>query len=334
MKVLVTGGSGFLGGAVCRVLAARGDEVISFSRSASPALAAAKVRQIQGDLGSLDAITDATKGVDAVIHCAAKAGAWGALEEFYSANVAGTDNVIAACFMNGVRRLVFTSTPSVVHAGKDIENGNESLPYAERFSAHYPRTKAIAEQRVLRANGPDLATVALRPHLIFGPGDPHLFPRIVARGREGKLRFIGPAPKKVDVTYIDNAAVAHVDALDRLSAGDAACAGHAYFLSQGQPITIEEVVNHFLRIAGLPSESRRLSLGQARLIAKVAETAWTLLRLSGEPPLTSFLVEQLSTAHWFDISRAKRDLGYAPKVNTTEGLTRLSEWYIREGRAK
>ena len=331
MKVLVTGGTGFLGGVVCRLLAERGHEVTSLARTTSPALKAAGIRQIQADLTSLDAVTDATKGVEGIVHCAAKAGAWGPLEEFYAANVVATDNLLAACFMNGVSKVVYTSTPSVVHAGHDIENGNETLPYPEHFSAHYPRTKSIAEQRVLRANGPGLSTCALRPHLIFGPGDPHLFPRIVAKGREGKLRFIGPASKKIDITFVDNAAQAHVDALERLSP-DASCAGHAFFLSQGQPIAIEEIANHFLRIAGLPSESRRLSLSQAKLAAKAAETLWSLLRLKGEPPLTTFIVEQLSTSHWFDISRAKSELGYAPKVSTSEGLAKLSEWYIREGR--
>jgi nucleoside-diphosphate-sugar epimerase len=331
MKVLVTGGSGFLGGAVCRLLHARGDEVVSFARTRSPTLLAAGIKQIEADLGSLDQVTDASKGFDAIVHCAAKAGAWGALEDFYRANVAGTDNVIAACFMNGIGKLVYTSTPSVVHAGRDIEGGNESLPYAEHFSAHYPRTKCIAEQRVLHANGPDLASIALRPHLIFGPGDRHLFPRIVARGREGKLRFIGEVPKRVDVTYIDNAAQAHLDALDRLAPG-AACAGRAYFISQGQPIVLDEMVNHFLRIAGLPSESRRIGAKLAAAGAKLCETTWSLLRLRSEPPLTRFLVEQLSTAHWFDISAARRDLGYAPKASISEGLSRLSEWWIGEGR--
>jgi nucleoside-diphosphate-sugar epimerase len=333
MKVLVTGGTGFLGGAVCRLLAARGDQVTSLARTTEPELTKLGVKQVQVDLGSLDLVTEATKGVEAIVHCAAKAGAWGALEDYYAANVAGTDNLIAACFMNGVGKLVYTSTPSVVHTGRDIENGNESLPYAEHFSAHYPRTKAIAEQRVLRANGPDLKTVALRPHLIFGPGDPHLFPRIVARGREGKLRFIGPTPKKVDVTYIDNAAQAHVDALDKLGADNPTCAGHAFFLSQGQPITIDEMVNHFLRIASLPSESRRISTKMAMLAARAYETLWSLARMSTEPPLTRFMVEQLSTAHWFDISRARSELGYAPKVSTSEGLAKLSEWWIKQGRA-
>jgi nucleoside-diphosphate-sugar epimerase len=331
MKVLVTGGSGFLGGAVCRLLAERGDEVVSLARGEAPALAALGVRHLCGDITALESVLNASQGMDAVIHVAGKAGDWGTLEEYYAANVAGTDNVIAACFMNAIPRLVYTSTPSVVHAGNDIEGGNESLPYARHFSSHYPRTKALAEQRVLKANGPDLATVALRPHLIFGPGDRQLFPRIVARRRAGRLRFIAPGGKRVDVTYIDNAAQAHLDALDRLAPG-AAAAGHAYFISQGQPVVLEQIVNQMLQIAGLPPEHRYLPQRNARLLAGVLEAVWRTLRLSSDPPLTRFLVEQLSTSHWFDITAARRDLGYQPKATMGEGLARLSEWWIREGR--
>ena len=332
MKILVTGGSGFLGGAVCRLLAARGDEVVSLARGEAPALAALGVRHVLGDITSLESVLEASRGLDAVIHVAGKAGDWGTLEDFYAANVAGTDNVIAACFMNGIGRLVYTSTPSVVHEGHDIEGGNESLPYARRFSSPYPRTKALAEQRVLKANGPDLATVALRPHLIFGPGDRQLFPRIVARRRAGRLRFIAPGGKRIDVTYIDNAAQAHLDALDRLEPG-APPAGHAYFISQGQPVVLEQMVNQLLQVAGLAPEQRMLSQRNARLLAGLIESVWRGLRLSSDPPLTRFLVEQLSTSHWYDISAARRDLGYQPRVTLGEGLARLSEWWIREGRS-
>jgi len=331
MKVLVTGGTGFLGGAICRLLAARGDAVSSFARTPVPALDALGVSQVRGDLGNLEQLVVASKGMDAVVHVAAKAGDWGTLEQYYAANVAGTDHVLAACFMNGVPRLVYTSTPSVVHAGGDIEGGNESLPYATHFLAHYPRTKALAEQRVLHANGPELSTVALRPHLIFGPGDRNLFPRIVARRRAERLRFIAPGGKRVDVTYVDNAAQAHLDALDRL-APEAACAGRAYFISQGVPVVLEDMVNDLLRVAGLPPETRLLKPALAQLLARACEGLWRVLPLPGEPPLTRFLVEQLSTAHWFDISAAKRDLGYHPTVSISEGLGRMSEWWLREQR--
>ncbi len=332
MKVLVTGGGGFLGSAICRLLKARGDEVVSLSRSHYGALAALGIRQVQGDVAALDSVLAASKGCAAIIHTAALAGIWGNFDEFSRTNIGGTMAVIGACELNGVGKLVHTSTPSVVHAGHDIEGGNESLPYATQFKAHYPATKAVAEQRVLAANSPRLATVALRPHLIWGPGDRHLLPRILARADAGQLRFIGP-PKKVDTIYIDNAAQAHLDALDRLAPASA-CAGRAYFISQDQPIALEEMVNRLLRACGREAVSKHLSPTIARLAARAFETLYKALGKQQEPPLTSFLVEQLSTAHWFSIHAAKRDLGYQPKVSTVEGMQRLQEWWQREGRMK
>ena len=332
MRVLVTGGGGFLGTAICRLLRARGDEVVSLARNAYPQLEWLAVRQVQGDIASLDAVLAASKGCDAIVHTAAKAGAWGALEDYYQANVAGTDHVIAACFMNGIGRLVHTSTPSVVHAGRDLEGVDERAPIATHFTAHYPRTKAIAEQRVLQANGPDLATVALRPHLVWGPGDNHLLPRLVRRARAGRLRFVGKASKLVDATYIDNAAPAHLDALDRVRPG-AACAGRAYFISNDAPWKLDDMVNALLNAGGLPKVTKRIPYRAAHALGHVLETVYGALRLSAEPPMTRFVAEQLATAHWFDISAAKRDLGYVVKVSMGEGIGRVREWFrTDEGR--
>lgn len=329
MKVLVTGGTGFLGGAVCRLLAQRGDVVTSFARSQSPTLAALGVAQVAGDVTSLDSLLAALPGHDAVIHVAAKPGAWGRLDDYYAANVTGTDNVIAACSMSGVHKLVHTSTPSVVHAGGDLEGVDESVPIATHFKAHYPATKALAEQHVLAANSPDLATVSLRPHLIWGPGDNHLLPRLAARARARKLRFVGKESKRIDTTYIDNAAQAHLDALDRVAPG-AACAGRAYFISQGQAQPLDQVVNALLRAVGLPPETRRVPYGVAYAAGAVLELVYGALRLEAEPPMTRFLAEQLATAHWYDISAARRDLGYSPTISTGEGLGRLAEWWMRQ----
>ena len=331
MKVLVTGGGGFLGSAICRLLKARGDEVISFARSRSPGLDAIGVAQVQGDVSSLDMMLQATQGCDAIIHSAALAGIWGHFEDFSRTNIGGTLAVLAACELNGIGKLVYTSTPSVVHAGGDIEGGDERLPYASHFTAHYPATKAVAEQRVLEANGPKLATVALRPHLIWGPGDRHLLPRILARAKAGKLRFIGPS-KKVDTIYIDNAAQVHLNALDRVAPG-AACAGKAYFVSQGQPVALDEMVNRLLRSCGQPPVSARVSPFVANLAGRAFEAIWRVTGKQDDPPMTRFLAEQLSTAHWFNISAARRDLGYQPKVSLTEGMVRLQEWWLREGKA-
>jgi nucleoside-diphosphate-sugar epimerase len=324
MKALVTGGGGFLGGAVVRLLRQRGREVRSFTRTAYPWLDELGVEQCFGDLADPAAVEKATAGVDAVYHVAAKAGVWGRHADFVATNVTGTENVIAACKKHGIGKLVYTSTPSVAHGGGDLEGANESVPYPEHFEAYYPETKAKAERAVLAANGPDLATVALRPHLIWGPGDPHLVPRILARAREGKLRRIGSRPVKVDVTYIDNAADAHVLAGERLDAG-AACAGKAYFLSNGEPVELWAFIDRVLAVAGLPPVTRSVSAWKARLAGRVLEWVYRLLQLPGEPPMTRFVASQMSTSHWYDISAARRDLGYEPRVSVEEGLRRLGE---------
>jgi len=324
MKALVTGGGGFLGGAVVRRLLDRGDSVRSFTRSAYPWLAEIGVEQVQGDLATLPDVERAVAGCDVVFHVAAKAGVWGRYADYYAVNVTGTENVIAACRKHAVGKIVHTSTPSVVHAGGDLEGVNESVPYAKHFEAYYPETKAKAEQAVLAANGPDLATVALRPHLIWGPGDPHLIPRVLARARAGKLRRVGKKDVTVDVTYVDNAADAHVLAADRLAPGSAV-AGKAYFVSNGEPVKLWDFLNRVFAEAGLPPVTRSVPVWAALAAGRVAEALHRLFRLAGEPAMTRFVALQMSTSHWFDISAARRDLGYEPRVSVGEGLRRLAE---------
>lgn len=325
MKALVTGGGGFLGGAVLRQLYHRGDTVRSFSRQSYPTLEALGVEQVQGDLAELAAVTAAAAGCDIIFHVAAKAGVWGPWADYYQANVVGTRNVIAACRVNGIRRLVFTSSPSVTFAGVDQNGVNESEPYPKSFLAHYPHTKALAEQAVLAANGPDLATVALRPHLIWGPGDPHLVPRLVERARARGLKRVGRTSKLVDTVYVDNAAAAHLQAADRLSPRSVV-SGKVYFISQGEPEPLWDFVDKVLATAGVPPLTRSVPAGVALAAGIILEAIYRALRLRGEPPMTRFVARQLSTAHWFDLSAARRDLGYAPAVSTEEGLKRLAAW--------
>ena len=322
MKALVTGGGGFLGGAIVRLLRESGDSVRSFSRDSYRALDSLGVEQVRGDLSDPAAITAAAVGCDIVFHVAAKAGVWGPWLEYYRANVLGTENVLAACKANGIRRLVFTSSPSVTFAGVDQNGVDELVPYPLRYLAHYPHTKALAEQAVLEANGPELATVTLRPHLIWGPGDPHLIPRLIERARAGRLKRVGRESKLVDTVYVDNAAVAHLQAGDRL-APNSPVAGKAYFLSQGEPVPLWDFVNRVLAAADLPPVTRSVPVGLAYAAGAALEGVYRLLRLRGEPPMTRFVARQLSTAHWFDLSAARRDLGYSPAVSTEEGLRRL-----------
>jgi nucleoside-diphosphate-sugar epimerase len=275
-------------------------------------------------LGDVAAVRRAVEGCDVVFHAAAKPGVWGNYREYFNTNVVGTENVVVACRDARVTRLVYTSSPSVVHSGGDLEGANETLPYPQHFEAHYPRTKAIAERKVLEANGPELGTVSLRPHLIWGPGDNHIVPMIVEQGRAGRLRRIGSQSKRVDAVYIDNAAHAHVLAADRLEP-ESPIAGKAYFIAQGEPIPVWDLVNKILAAAGLPPVVRSVPFAVAYAAGASLEAIYTLCRLPGEPPMTRFVARQLSTAHWFDLSAAKRDLGYEPVVSMEEGLRRLRE---------
>ncbi|MBI3268000.1 MAG: NAD-dependent epimerase/dehydratase family protein [Planctomycetes bacterium] len=329
MTVLVTGGGGFLGKAIVEQLRARGLAVRSFARGEYPALTALGVDAGRGDLADASAVEEAARGCEAVFHVAAKPGIWGRYEEYHAANVTGTENVLAACRRHGIRKLVYTSSPSVVHDGRDLDGVDESAPYPERYEAHYPRTKAMAERAVLAANGPDLSTVALRPHMIWGPGDHHLVPRLVARARAGQLRKVGKRRCLVDSTYIENAAEAHLLAFDRLGPG-AAIAGKAYFISQGEPIPMSDLLDRILAAAGLPPVVRTVPAGVAYAAGWACEVVYGLLGREEEPRMTRFLARQLSTAHWFNIDAARRDLGYAPRVSLDEGLRRLAAW-LRTG---
>jgi len=323
MKVLVTGGSGFLGSAICVQLVSRGDEVIAFQRGTSDRLEQLGARIIRGSITDAEAIASAMQSVDAVIHTAAKAGIWGPYDEYYQPNVAGTENVIAGCRQNGISKLVFTSSPSVVHAGGDIEGGDESLPYPDHFNSPYPATKALAEQLVMAANDSELRTVSLRPHLIWGPGDNHLLPHLLERTKSGKLKLPGP-DKLIDMVYIDNVADAHLLALDKLASDPQMVGGKTYFITNDEPLSQGELIGRLLKAAGRDVEITAISPPIAMAAGIIFENAWKLFRLKSEPPITRWSAEHLSTAHWFDISAAKRDLGYSARVSVAEGLRRLS----------
>lgn len=325
MKVLVTGGGGFLGGEIVRQLRRRGHQVGSFSRGEYPDLASLGVAHLQGDLADEWAVTEVCRGYDLVVHTAAKAGIWGPPDAFYRTNVMGTTNVLKACRETGIRRLIYTSSPSVVFNGEDMEGVDESAPYPDHFKAEYPKTKAEAEKRVLEADGSRLATVALRPHLIWGPRDTHVVPALVERGKQGRLRRIKGPPRRVDFTYIEDAARAHLLAADHLEPGSAV-AGRTFFITQDSPVELWDFINKILAAAGVPAVKKMVSYTAAYVAAVICEAAYRQLQLKGEPPLTRFLVDELATSHWYDISAAKRLLGYRPEVSMEEGLERLKEW--------
>jgi nucleoside-diphosphate-sugar epimerase len=318
--VLVTGGGGFLGSGIVSHLRRQGRAVRSLARNHYPNLDA---EQVRGDVADAGAVSKAVEGCDAVFHVAAKAGLWGPEREYRRTNVDGTANVIAACRAHGVRKLIYTSSPSVVFSGKDLEGVDESLPYPDRYEAAYPRTKAEAEKLVLEANDAELATVVLRPHLIWGPGDNNILPRVFARARAGRLFRIGRRNPLIDLTYIDNAASAHALAAERLDVGSPV-AGKVYFIAQGQPVPVWDMIDRFLSIANLPPVRRTVPKSLAVALGATLEACHRALGIRGEPRMTRFLAHELSTAHWYNLDAARRDLGYVPHVSIEEGLRRLA----------
>jgi nucleoside-diphosphate-sugar epimerase len=324
MNALVTGGGGFVGSALCRRLRALGHDVTALGRRPSQGLAAEGFRTVIQDLTAPDAAAGLARlfaGVDCVFHTAAHVKMWGPREAFVRGNITATQNVIAACRAAGAAKLVFTSSPSVVATDHDLRGIDESQPYPAHYTAFYPETKATAERAVLAAHGPDLQTIALRPHLIFGPGDTNLVPTIMKRARAGRLTQVGDGSNLVDLTFIDDCVAAHLLAAAALDERPTA-GGRAYFVSQGTPVPLWEWIGRVLTLHDLPPVRRRISVGTAQRLATVTEWVWKTCGLTSDPPLTRFLAEEMATAHYFDIGAARRELGYRPSCSVWEATER------------
>jgi nucleoside-diphosphate-sugar epimerase len=322
VKVLITGGTSLLARSAAEALLARGDEVVLLQRGES----SVDAPQVRGDIRDADAVHRAMDGCDAVIHAAAKVGIVGAWDDFRAINVDGTANVIAAARELGVSRVVHVSTPSVSHAGHSLVGAQADPPVTGRTNAHYAESKAMAERLALGAASDAMPVVAIRPHLVWGPGDTQLVGRIVERARAGRLALVGGGTALIDTTYIDNAASALVAALDAAVPG-ATCVGKAYVIANGEPRPIRELIEGILRAAGVEATPREVPLRVATGVGSVVEKLWGRAKPDEEPPLTRFLAEQLGTAHWFDPRPARHDLEWEPTVTIDEGLARLAAWF-------
>ena len=322
MRVLVTGAGSLLARRAAEALLARGDEVVCLQRHH----AAIDTEQVLVDVRDVEAVTAAAAGCDAIIHAAAKVGVVGPWEEYRSINVDGTDAVLAASARHGIGKLVHVSTPSVAHAGDSIVGGGADAPVTGRRGAWYPESKAIAEQHAIAAASSTLGVVAIRPHLVWGPGDTQLVGRIVDRARAGRLALVGNGAALIDTTYIDCAAEALVAAVDAVDP-QAPCSGRAYVIANGEPRPIRELVLGICAAAGVDLQPREVPRRLALLAGGAVERVWRLTRARTEPPLTRFLAEQLGTAHWFDPRPARDDLGWRPTVTIDQGLAALAAWY-------
>ncbi len=324
-KVLVTGAGGFLGLALVKLLLAKGIEVNALVRRDNAELSQMGVSIFKGDLTDYTAVETAATGCDTVFHVASKAGVWGPEADYIASNITGTQHVIEACEKSAIARLIYTSTPSVIFSGKDEDGVDERAPYSSKPLNHYTATKIAAEKMVLAANSPSLLTTSLRPHLIWGPGDPHLIPRVISKAKAKRLALVGHQDKLVDTVYVDNAALAHYQAAVELTQG-ARCAGKAYFISNDQPVTMAKMLNDILDAAGLPPVRKRVSTGLAYSVGAILEAVYGALRIRKEPAMTRFVAKQLATSHWFDISAAKRDFNYEPKISMKQGMKNLAQY--------
>ena len=320
MRVLVTGASGLLGRAVATSILAAGHEVRTLQRSPS---------RVEGATDVLGSVTDATSvarataGVDGIVHLAAKVSLAGDPAEFEAVNVGGTFRLLRAAVESGVGRFVYVSSPSVAHSGSSIV-GDDAEP-ADPLRAHgdYARTKAQAELLALAADSPALAVVAVRPHLVWGPGDTQLVARIVERARQGRLPLLGKGAALIDSTYIDNAASGIAAALERAPHVH----GNSYVITNGEPRPVAELLDGMCRAAGVPTPRWSVPAGVARTAGSLIEAVWRVRPGVDEPPMTRFLAEQLSTAHWFDQRRTRADLQWTPAVSLDEGFRRLAASY-------
>jgi 2-alkyl-3-oxoalkanoate reductase len=322
VRVLVTGATSLLARTTAEILLARGDDVVCLQRGPSTLAA----EQISVDIRDAAAVQRAAAGSDAIIHAAAKVGVVGSWDDYRAINVDGTNNVLAAARAAGIERLVYVSSPSVAHGGDAIAGLGAEPPILGRKNAFYAESKAMAEQAALAANVDGLAVVAIRPHLVWGPGDTQLVGRIVDRAKSGRLALVGGGAALIDTTYITNAAESLVAALDRVRPG-AACAGRAYVIANGEPRPIRDLVAGICAAANVPFAPRVVPLAIAKVAGSVVERAWKLTRRTTEPPLTRFLAEQLGTAHWFDPRPAKDDLGWTPRITIDQGLEALAAWF-------
>lgn len=325
MKALVTGANGFLGSHLIKQLLDRGYEVTAMTRKRDEMLSSLNLQTVHGDIRSFDNVLEACKDQEVVFHTAAISGIWGPWKLFHGTNTIGTRNVVEACRHHNVPKLVYTSSPSVTFDGNHQMDVNESAPYPRKWLCHYPHSKALAEKYVLDADeDKELMTCAIRPHLIWGPGDRHLIPRLISRAKSNQLRRVGDGTNQVDTTYVDNAAMAHIQAAEAMEPGSPVC-GNAYFISQDDPVNCWGWINEVLGLAGLPRVRQSISYYWAYRLGYSLETFYELCNFEKEPRMTRFLAAQLAKSHYFDISRAKKDFGYYPKVSSAEGMKRLGE---------
>jgi len=323
---LVIGGTGFLGREIICQLLERGQKVRTLCRRNEDLPSGAEV--VLGDLADRKSLTNACQGIETVYHTAAFPSISLYWEPFFDVNIVGTSNVLNACKTAGVRKLIYTSSASVIFNCKNQPGVDETTPYPRDWLAHYPQSKAIAEQLVLgtaKSEREQLLACSIRPHLIIGQRDRHLIPRLIQRAKSGRLFRVGNGKNLIDIIFVENAALGHIQAAEALTSKECPVNGNAYFLSQGEPVNCWEWIDEVLTMKGLPKVKRSISFSAAWALGLALEGWYTCFRLRGEPMMTRFLAAELAVTHYLSIAKAQRDFGYAPVVSMEEGMRRLAD---------
>ena len=329
MLNLVTGAGGFLGLYITELLCAGGKKVRAFCRGKYPRLDALGVETVRGDICDSEKLEAVCRGVDTIFHVAAVCGIGEPWKRYYRTNTLGTRRLLEAAKKAGVRKFVYTSSSSVSCDGSAQPGVAEKKTYPRRWLGHYPHSKALAEESVLKANDPDgMLTCALRPHLIWGRRDNSLIPRLVDRARSGRLRRIGAGDNLVDMICVENVAAAHLQAAEALAPGSPV-AGSAYFLSHGAPVNCWQWIDELLAIYGLPPVKKQLSVHAAWYLGWFFEVLWKLIGWEEDPPMTRFLAGQMGKDHYYDITRARQDFGFSPAMTKEEGMAALREEFLK-----
>ncbi|OUR97174.1 hypothetical protein A9Q84_12675 [Halobacteriovorax marinus] len=324
MNILVTGAGGFLGLYIAEQLIAKGHKVFNFSRRDYRELAELGIETRIGDLNDPKSIENALNDIEVVFHVAGKVAMWGKWEDFYQTNTVGTKNLVDACKRSGISKFIYTSTPSVVFGIDDIIEGNEEIPYPKESLSMYAKSKMLAEKYVLENHTQNFLTCALRPHLIFGPRDKNIIPRLIEARRKGKLKVIGDGDNLVDVIYVENAAKAHIQAFEKLSL-DSNMSGEAYFIAQEKPVNLWDFINTVLERNGERKIEKSISVKKAYLIGTIIEFILRTLRVwNVHPPMSRFVALQLGKSHYFSHKKAEKDFAYHPDISTEEALDRIT----------
>lgn len=319
-RVLVTGASGVLGSGVAQALVNAGAQVTVLQRSPS---GLSGVHEIRGSVTNVDDVATAVDGVDSVIHIAAKVSVSGPLAEYEHVNVEGTRLLLAAAQRAGVQRWIQISSPSVAHSGDSIIGAGAEPADPSTARGHYAATKAAGELLALDADAPYFKVLVLRPHLMWGPGDTQLTERIIERARQNRLPLLDGGTALVDTLFTVNAVeaiVAGLKAVDRVH-------GEALVLTNGEPRPIGEMIRRIAVAGGAQEPTLNLPAGLAKAAGSIIERLWDAEKRGDEPPLTRFLAEQMSTAHWFDQRRTREVLQWQPRISLDEGFELTRQYY-------